>query len=410
LCYGQKCKNLTLLRRTLVLQTIMQQALLIFLVVVFGLYILLILYYWRSWLGIPEYRVKSQKSKTKITVVIPARNEEENIAACLDSVCNQFYPKELFEVLVVDDHSTDNTPTIIKSYATQNVRLISLKDFVDGNLNSYKKKAIEIAIQQSTSELIVTTDADCIVPQNWLQTIAAFYEEHTPEFIAAPVAINCSNRFIEKFQALDFATLQGITGASVHKKIHSMCNGANLAYTKKAFDEVGGFSGIDNIASGDDMLLMHKIYKHYSDKVMFLKSKDTIVQTAPVHSIKEFLNQRIRWASKADKYDDKRIFLVLTVVYFTNMILLLLPFISLFNFEKFSIINYQLSILQLWLLLMVIKTIVELIFLYPVAKFFGKQNMLWLFPIMQPFHILYTVVAGLLGKFGNYNWKERKVI
>ena len=391
----------------------MQQVLLIILAVIFGLYILLILYYWKSWLRIPVYKIippaAGQKSKSKISVIIPARNEEENITACLDSVCSQSYPKELYEVLVVDDHSTDNTAAIIKNYSGQNVKLNSIKDFVSDTLNSYKKKAIEIAIRQSSGELIVTTDADCIVPKNWLQTIAAFYEEQQPEFIAAPVSINCGFRFIEMFQALDFATLQGITGASVYKKMHSMCNGANLAYTKKAFDEVGGFTGIDNIASGDDMLLMHKIYKQYPDKVMFLKSKDAIVHTAPVHSVKEFFNQRIRWASKADKYDDKRIFAVLLLVYIVNVMLLALPVAALFSNIQFSTFNFQRSTCGVWLLLLLLKTLVELIFLYPVASFFGKQKLLWLFPVMQPFHILYTVIAGWLGKFGSYSWKERKV-
>jgi cellulose synthase/poly-beta-1,6-N-acetylglucosamine synthase-like glycosyltransferase len=389
----------------------MEQALLIILLLIFGLYALLILYYWRSWVSISEYEIKNQKSEVKshITVIIPARNEAENIADCLDSICNQSYPKELFEVLVVDDHSTDNTAAIIKSYENKNVKLISLKDFVSNDLNSYKKKAIEIAIAQSTGELIVTTDADCIVPLNWLQTIAAFYEEYQPQFIAAPVSINCSNRFIEMFQALDFAMLQGITGASVYKKIHSMCNGANLAYTKKAFDTVNGFAGIDYIASGDDMLLMHKIYKQWPDKVMFLKSKEAIVQTAPVHSVKDFFNQRIRWASKADKYDDKRIFVVLLLVYIVNVLLLVLPVIAVFDNAQYSMLNIQCSIMGVWLLLLFLKTIAELIFLYPVAKFFGKQSLLWVFPMMQPFHILYTVIAGWLGKFGSYKWKGRNV-
>jgi cellulose synthase/poly-beta-1,6-N-acetylglucosamine synthase-like glycosyltransferase len=349
-------------------------------IALFLLYALLILYYWRSWVSIPEFKVKNQKSKVKISVIIPARNEQKNIAACLDSVCNQNYPSTLFEVLVVDDHSTDKTAAIVRSYEHKNVKLIFLKDFMQDALNSYKKKAIEIAITQSTGELIVCTDADCIAGPNWLETIAAFYEQYQPHFM----------------------TLQGITGASVYKNIHSMCNGANLAYTKKAFETVNGFAGIDNIASGDDMLLMHKIYKQWPDKVMFLKSKDAIVETAPVHSIKEFFNQRIRWASKADKYDDKRIFAVLLLVYLINVLMLLLPFVVTLHPEK-------LSIIKLWLLLLLIKTITELIFLYPVAKFFGKQKLLWLFTLMQPFHIIYTVIAGWLGKFGSYNWKGRNV-
>jgi cellulose synthase/poly-beta-1,6-N-acetylglucosamine synthase-like glycosyltransferase len=401
----------------------MQQALLILLLILFGLYSLLILYYWRSWLGIPGFKPQTTnyKPQTHISVIIPARNEEENIAACLNSICSQSYPKELFEVLVVDDHSTDNTATIVNSYADKNVKLISLKDFIPaGEINSYKKKAIEIAIAQSTGELVVTTDADCFAKENWLQTIAAFYEQHNPEFIAAPVAILPSPvgeglgvRFIEFFQALDFMTLQGITGASVHKKMHSMCNGANLAYTKKAFTEVDGFTGIDNIASGDDMLLMHKIYKRYPDSVMFLKSKEAIVYTAPVNSIREFFNQRIRWASKADKYDDKRIFVVLMLVYMVNVLLLALPFAAIFIKAAFSISLYPFTlaftVLELWIFLLVIKTIAELIFLLPVSTFFGKQSMLWLFPLMQPIHIIYTVIAGWLGKFGSYSWKERKV-
>ena len=188
-----------------------------------------------------------------------------------------------------------------------------------------------------------------------------------------------------------------------------MCNGANLAYEKAAFDEAGGFKGIDNIASGDDMLLMHKIYKQYPDRVMFLRSKEVIVQTQPVKSIGEFFAQRIRWASKAGNYDDKRIFLVLLLVYLLNVLLLLLPIIAFFDHRKLLIINYQLSIIEYWLILLILKTIIELFFLYPVSKFFGKQNMLRIFPLMQPFHILYTVIAGFLGMFGKYNWKGRKV-
>ena len=404
----------------------MQQAFLTILLILFGLYFLLILFYWRSWRSIPHFkphtypehsRRANLKLQTKISVIIPARNEEQNIAACLDSVCNQTYPKELFEVLVIDDHSTDNTAIIINTYAVQNVKLISLKDLISGDINSYKKKAIEIAIARSTGELIVTTDADCYVPANWLQTIAAFYEQQQPEFIAAPVAILPSPSgeglgvrwFIEIFQALDFMTLQGITGASVYKKIHSMCNGANLAYTRKAFEEVAGFSGIDAIASGDDMLLMHKIYKRYPDKVMFLRSKEAIVQTEPVRTIREFFNQRIRWASKAGKYDDKRIFWVLLLVYMVNVVLLLLPVLALTGNVQYSMFNIQYSIWALWIVLLFLKTIIELLFLYPVAKFFNKQRLLWLFLLMQPFHILYTVVAGFLGAFGSYTWKERSV-
>lgn len=360
----------------------------------------LIAYYRKNWLNIPPFNhTEMMVSKTTITVIIPARNEDQNIVACLNSIVQQSYPKHLFNVLVIDDHSTDNTPGVILKFKDQNVQLISLIEYVGANeLNSYKKKAIEIAIQQASGELIVTTDADCIVPKNWLQTIAACYEEKKPQFIVMPVTINCSNKFIELFQALDFMTLQGITGASVYKKVHSMCNGANLAYTKKAFEEVNGFKGIDGIASGDDMLLMHKIFTRFRDNIAYLKSNQVIVQTKPVQTIGQFFNQRIRWASKADKYDDTRIFAVLLLVYFFNCWLLLLGLGAIFF-----------SFGHIFLALLIGKTLIELYFLYPVAGFFDKKIILWWFPLAQPFHIIYTIIAGWLGKFGSYTWKERTV-
>lgn len=383
----------------------------------FLIYACLIIYYRQSWIKIPVSKgeIASGGYFTFISVIIPARDEEGNIGACLDSIINQSYPKNLFEIIVIDDFSTDRTAEIIRSFADKNVSLISLKNFTkDGELNSYKKKAIEIAISKAKGELIVTTDADCIVQTKWLQTIASFYEKHNPVFIAAPVAYFPSPageparagmdgrlgvRLLKIFQSLDFMTLQGITGASVYKKFHSMCNGANIAYEKKAFLEVGGFTGIDNIASGDDMLLMHKIFNRYPDRVLFLKSPDAIVQTKPAETLKEFFNQRIRWASKADKYTDKKITAVLLLVYLFNFWILFLGILSVFYFQLFF----------LFIEVLIAKTIVELFFLYPVAKFFKKEKLLWWFPLAQPFHILYTIVAGWLGKFGSYKWKERRV-
>jgi glycosyltransferase involved in cell wall biosynthesis len=366
-------------------------------------YSLLLIFYSIGWHGLPVFSgqkaVGNGQSPVIISIIIPARNEEKNLPALLGSLQDQSYPMHLFEVIIVDDFSTDATVSIARQYSF--VKCILLKNFVPYIINSYKKKAIEIGIQESKGELIVTTDADCIVPEDWLQTIASFYHTHQSQLIVMPVAINCSARPIEIFQALDFMSLQGITAASVHKKVHSMCNGANLAYTRKAFDAVNGFKGIDTIASGDDMLLMHKIAEQYPAGIQYLKSKNVIVQTAPVHSIAAFFNQRIRWASKADKYNDKRIFVVLLLVYFLNLLLLLLPLLS--------VVNGQLSMVRYWLLLLAVKTFFELAFLFPVANFFGKQRLLWLFPLAQPFHILYTVVAGWLGKFGSYKWKGRKV-
>jgi cellulose synthase/poly-beta-1,6-N-acetylglucosamine synthase-like glycosyltransferase len=351
--------------------------------------------------------IKQDDELPFLSIIIAARNEEKNIGHCLQSLISQTYPGNKYEIIVADDHSTDKTVSIIQSFAKENIRLIHLADFTENKiLNSYKKKSIETALQFAKGKLIVTTDADCIAPPQWIETQASFYLAQSPAFVALPVTFLPSPsgeglwvRLFKNFQSLDFMTLQGITGASVHKGFHAMCNGANLAYEKKVFYEVHGFEGIDQIASGDDMLLMQKIKKAYPDKIQFLKSPEVIVQTQPAETLKDFINQRIRWASKADKYTDNKITLVLFLVYLLNAWILILSISSFFFIKAF----------YLFIASVFIKIIVELFFLYPVAKFFGKQNLLWWFVAAQPFHIIYTLVAGWLGKFGSYQWKGRKV-
>lgn len=338
-----------------------------------------------------------------ISVIVSARNEEKQIGALLDSLVNQTYPREWYEVIVVDDYSEDKTAEIVLRYDDKNVKLIALKAYIQNEkINSFKKKAIETAISQCKGEIVVTTDADCIVPDNWLKNIYSYFEIHRPKFLVMPVLIKHNNSFFSIFQTLDFMCLQGITGASVQHKAGEMCNGANLAYTKEVFYEVDGFNKIDHIASGDDMLLLHKVSSIYPDDIYYLKSKEVIVKTAPAFTLNEFINQRIRWAGKTGQYNNKNILAVLLLVYFLN-----LSFVVSFVVLFFSAATTELQ--SLFYYLLAFKIIIELYFIFPVAQFFGKINLLWIFPILQPFHILYTVLAGFLGMAGKYTWKDRKL-
>jgi cellulose synthase/poly-beta-1,6-N-acetylglucosamine synthase-like glycosyltransferase len=360
----------------------------------FILYTILIIYYWLSWRSIPDFVPSPIFPRIKISVIIPARNEEGHIGFLLAALQQQAYPKELFEVIVIDDHSGDRTAEIVKQYP--DVKLLQLQEDA---INSYKKKAIETGIAVATGELIVTTDADCLPTEEWLQTIAAFKEERQAVFIAAPVVINCNSSIVQMFQALDFMVLQGITGAAVFQNQLTMCNGANLAYEKKVFYEVNGFAGSDRIASGDDMLLMYKIWKTYPGRVHYLKSQEAIVSTQPAKTWAAFFSQRIRWASKATHYDDKRILPVLVLVYLFNL--------SFFPLFIAGFWDYRCWIcgLILWLL----KTLAEFPFFISLAVFFNKQWAIKWFFFFQPLHIIYTVIAGLLSQFGKYEWKGRRV-
>ena len=238
---------------------------------------------------------------TKFSVIIPARNEADNIESCIAGILAQNYPSHLFEIIVVDDFSEDETAQIVLKIATQhnNVRLLQLKDFTNNeNLVAYKKRAIEIAINEASGNWMVTTDADCSVTRNWLATYDAYIQEHDCVMVAAPVAYTNTGSFLSIFQVLDFISLQGITAAAVASGSHTLCNGANLCYSKKAFESVGKFSGIDHLPSGDDMLLMHKMKKSFPGKIGYVYAQDAVVSTAPSATLGLFIQQRIRWASR----------------------------------------------------------------------------------------------------------------
>ncbi len=368
-------------------------------------YIVLILYFRKGWQNLKSFPPGGKDGGVFISVIISARNEEKNLPALLKDLSNQKYNRRNFEVIVVDDHSEDNTAEIVKSFDW--VKLISLSNYVSEKINSYKKIAIEIAISQSKGELIVTTDADCRVNYLWLSTIASFAEVSKAKMIIMPVSYNYNPTFLGLFQILDFMSLQGITASSVELKNPLMCNGANLAYRKTAFEEVNGFNGTNKLASGDDMFLLHKIADKFPESISYLKSNDVIVHTDAMPSLNSFLNQRIRWAGKSKSYKNFKIKLVLLFVYLFNILLFITPILALIKPLTLTVSSSK--ILSAWLFILLLKTIAEMWFLKPVSKFFKYGNIMGFFPLAQPFHIIYTVISGTLGFKSTYKWKGRIV-
>ena len=363
-----------------------------------------ILMAYRYWFGkMREFQfnqlvaLSPENSATRFTVIIPARNEASNIKACVDSILNQDYPADAFEIIVIDDFSEDDTAFIVHALSQQypQVRLLKLADHCkEGETLAYKKKAIEIAVAEAKGDWILTTDADCIVPTRWLLLYNAYIQANQPCFVAAPVMFIKTAGVLNQFQLLDFLALQGITAAAVGAGKHSMSNGANLGFEKTAFIAVGGYQGVDHIASGDDMFLMHKMKQTLHKPVGYLFHPDAIVLTAAMDTWKSFIMQRIRWASKARYYDDRSITMVLTLVYFFNLSFVCLAFMG-----SWSTL----------LIALAFKTFFELFFLDPVAKFFKMQPELKYFVLYQPIHIVYNIAAGLFGQLKTYSWKGRKV-
>ena len=338
---------------------------------------------------------------TSFTVIIPARNEAENIGKCLQSILQQNYPTDLFEIIVIDDFSTDGTPDIIQKLQTNHTNLILIKladVLIEKHLNSYKKKAIEIAMQSSQKNWIVTTDADCSAKPNWLATYNNYILQNDVVFVGAPVVFTSDGSLLQSFQCIDFMALQGVTAATVSAGFHAMCNGANLAFKKTVFYDVDGYKNVDTIASGDDMFLMNKIQNKYPTRIGFLYHQDAIIITTPMPTINSFLNQRIRWASKTNNYSDIRIIVILWMMLLMNIALVFMPFVGIF----------MPILLVYWLVLLAIKTVVEIAFAVKIAMFFSIK-LKWWHVLLQLPHIVYTSLAGCFVLVGSYQWKGRKV-
>jgi len=362
-----------------------------------GLYLFLLVYFIKGWASIRAPKAHEGAWRTKVTILIAARNEENNIRLTIDDLLAQDYPKYLTEIIIVDDHSTDKTADIIRSYAESGVKLLQLNE--DKPLNSYKKKAIAKAIELSSGELMVATDADCRMGSEWLSAVVGYYENNDLVMISSPVTYFQERTLFEYLQTLEFAYLIGLGASFIGNKRASTCNGANFAYRKDVFYEVGGFKGIDNVASGDDELLLQKVAVKYPGRIGFLKERKAIVYTHAKHTLASFLSQRRRWASKSTHYKDKRVVALAVGIWLFNLSLLV----------NAGLGFYDIYFFKLFLLQFLLKFAFETAYLLPVAAFFKRTILVGLLLLLNPFHIIYFVYIGLMGNTRKYEWKGRIV-
>jgi cellulose synthase/poly-beta-1,6-N-acetylglucosamine synthase-like glycosyltransferase len=362
-----------------------------------GLYLVVLMYLIKGWAALKRPAPNKTSFSTKVTVMIAARNEEANIRFTIDDILAQNYPRHLLEIIIADDHSTDHTADIIRGYAAQGVKLLQLNE--QEKLNSYKKKAIAKVIDLSSGDLLVATDADCRMGANWLSSIVSYFETEHPVMISSPVVYFQEKNLFERLQTLEFSYLIGIGASFIGNERASTCNGANLAYRKDIFYAVGGFKGIDDLASGDDELLLQKVAEQYPGKIGFLKKEDAVVYTEAKPNLKEFMQQRRRWASKSTKYKDKKVVALAVGIWLFNLSLLVNLIAGVFN----------IYFLWLFLVQMLLKYCFEAAFLLPITAFFKRVSLLPLLLLLSPIHILYFVYVGLIGNTRKYSWKGRIV-
>ena len=334
--------------------------------------------------------------KTTFSIIVPFRNEAKNLPKLLKSISKLNYPKELFEIILVDDFSTDTSERIciqwrmanglIESTLLENLRLS----------NSPKKDAISRAVPILKHDWMVTTDADCIVTKNWLLTLDNFIQQNNPEMVVGAVIYKTKNNWFHHFQQLDLMSLQGTTIGSFGIGKPFMCNGANFAYTKKFFQELGGFGGINSTASGDDVLLLQKAVTANSDKVLYLKNKEFIVKTKPENDLFVLFMQRVRWASKTTSYKNIYAKSLAVVVLLMNLSLVLG-----FGF-------WVLGKIEIWNLssIFLIKYLVDYVLLYKSNQYLNKGK--FLLPLASSLvYPVFSSAVGLYSLFGSFTWKGR---
>jgi len=326
--------------------------------------------------------------KTSFSIVVPFRNEKDNLPNLLHSISLLNYPKELVEVILVDDDSDDE-------FRIQNLefRIQMIKNIRKSN--SPKKDAIETAIEIAKNNWIITTDADCLVQKNWLTIYDQYIQENEVEMVASGVCYVPKKGFLSAFQNLDFLSLQGATIGSFGIGRPFMCNGANFAYCKHFFKELNGFQGNETIASGDDVFLLQKAVSIDPKKVGFLMAKESIVATKSVTTWSELFQQRVRWASKSTGYTSVYGKLLALVVFWGN-----LAWIVSFLLWLIGLLDQN-----IFMSFVTLKFLIDFILLFKTANFFeSKLQYVLASSLLYPF---FSVLVAVYLLFGKYNWKGR---
>ncbi|MCU0357482.1 MAG: glycosyltransferase [Cyclobacteriaceae bacterium] len=363
--------------------------------VVFLLYGCLIMLVITGWRKALRRNYPLNRDHPFITILIPVRDEEKNIIILLDDISRQNYPRDLFEVVVIDDHSGDDTVAVVEGWIRHHpeiqLSIILLKDA------SGKKAALTAGVGAANGEIIITTDADCRAGVHWIQSMADAFGSKV-QMVIGPVCLMDNKTLFGRFQQLELMVLSATGMATMALGLPTMCNGANVAFRKSAFLQVGGYTGNENIASGDDEFLLRKIVSAYPNGVALLNNSEGIITTQPSKTWKEFTNQRFRWAGKWRKHGLGFSSLMAFVVFLANV---QVPLVMLF---------FLLGLIpEQSITLILLKVIPDLILILVVYPFFRIRFRLMLFFWMQLVYPFYVVFFGLTANFLPAYWKGRKI-
>jgi len=358
-----------------------------------SLYFLIILYFLN---GIYRISQEEYSPALSVSVLVPARNEQDQIIQCLQSLWEQDYPKELYKVYIVDDHSTDKTADIVEAFIKDKPNFSLLRHQKDPARTTFKKQALKFALRRVNSDVVMTIDADSVALTSWIRKMVNQYDTDTG-LVAGLVTFQPDQErsLFHKIQTLEFAGIVFCGVGAIGYDNPLICNGSNLSYRLQAFKDAGGYQGNEYLPSGDDDLLLQNFHNKTSWKTKYSLDPDTINYTVPVNSLSEFINQRARWASKSLHYPKKWLFLVMFAIYvYYALIILFLPLVMM------GLIPWQGYLIGLLL-----KMIPEALIISRGLKILGRRQLRRYFLFAQGFQIIYVLIVGFMGFFNRFSWK-----
>ena len=371
--------------------------------ILFGLYGILILAFAMGSRRLEDFNPDSLPAVNTFSILVVFRNEIENLPGLVDSLKALDYPRNRFEILLIDDDSSDGSLEMARELQSANPELL-IRILENGCFTSSpKKEAIEKGVARAQFDWILTTDADCRLQRQHLLVLDRYIREKEPLLVAGPVICEADDSLLQRFQLLDFLSLQGSTMGSFGMQSPGslirpfMCNGANLCYNREAFKVCDGYEGNKHIASGDDLFLLEKMLARDSDRVGFVKSTAAVVSTRPKPSWKALLEQRKRWASKTSSTGSAFGKLTGVLVLLTNLGLILGLGLALAGQFEWRLLG----------ILFLVKINLDFLLIYRTAKFFGRTEALRAYlasSLIYPFFVLFVSLSTL---GGSYQWKGR---
>lgn len=348
---------------------------------------------WSKLEGVEE----TKPTLSKISIVIALRNEEKNLSQLLNSIALQDYNKEDFEILFVDDHSEDNSVSIIQGFQRKhpelNVHLHSLAAGKEG-----KKNALRVAYKWAKYDIIACTDGDCILPPSWLSIISRAFGNAEKILFSGGVCLTNEKSFLDDFQSLELLSLIASGAASIGLNKPIMCNGANMAFRKTLLNSVQTDRLHTNLASGDDVFLLMECKRIYGpDSIGFIKHQEHWVKTFTEPNLLGYLHQRIRWVSKSSSYTDLHQITLSILILLQNLIIVSLILAAFVN----------LAILQTWVLIFILKGLTDFFFLRNISSFLSKKQSLKWYPLISLAYPFFIVFVALAGQVSGFKWKGR---